>query len=914
MVHSTAIVDRIQVVTAMHRLCTNDTTRALMLWGVGGQGKSTMLSYFQASIAGEYDACCEVIDLEQLVDLGGGDLRNEVHLAQQTLNMVARCFEAWHGRQLTAYWRLVQAANREMREFIRATPSFSIDQRATRHGNISDVEINVDVGVGHRYSLLKSEQREMLTAGLMVEIEKAVSVAGAGAPSFICFDTTERLHFLDGNMLDGSVSPLMSGSVSHWLTTSLIAELSRAWPGLKFVLAGREELVLPYGLKVESIELTEWEEEYTREVLRGRGMGPEVAAQVHSVALGHPLWTNVLADVLPSADTPLSEVGDLLDRSYRSEPRASWVSRTLLGRIPKRDRSRVIAAAVARKIEKPLLTRLLGERGEFEDDGSAWYERIRAYSFVQSRRGEGGRFEARMHPLIRSAVLSFAADESPDALGRLHASAANFFDDRGDPLEVLYHRISVGDTDAMRSWEVEVDAALSRYEFDKALQLVEVADAAHIGGGRSIEKESRRLRAKALIAGGRIAFFQLRLDAAEEQLRRGHALAEASGDSGLTGEAQLRLAEVAHRKLDLPRAFAASEKARRGFQEAGDERGVAAVLHMQGHLHLAQMDTEQAQEAASRSLGIYQSMDDELGQARALELQAHVKCGRAELVAALADVSEAAGLYETHGDLRGLAAAHGMVADLSLLLGRMDEAVASASRALEIYGQTGEAFKEAGAVHIFGRINLARSRLEEAEADAQKEIAFHRKTTNKLGLGNALLLLGAVKLEGGCVEEAADLAAEAQKLYLEVENPLGEAHALTLLAQVALSEGDPVVGADHAGRALRLYRHIENPLGVGDCLTLLAEARTIERRYAEAKSACDDALEIFERLQARPGVGRAVLTRGRMFMASNRRAEATADIARARGEFGQCGDQRLVAECARLLNEIQHSGGSAEPG
>ncbi|TDC97484.1 hypothetical protein [Actinomadura sp. 7K507] len=913
MVHGTAIVDRVQVITAMHRLCTDDTTRALMLWGVGGQGKSTMLSYFQESITGEYGACCGVIDLEQLVDHGGGDLRNEVHLAQQTLNIVARCFEGWHGRRLTGYWRLVQAANREVREFIRATPSFFINQRATRQGNISDVEINVDVGVGHRYSLLKGEQREMLTTGLMAEIDEIISVAKVEARSFICFDTTERLHFLDGNMLDGSGSLMTSGSVSHWLTTSLIAELSHAWPGLKFVLAGREELALPYDLKVESIELTEWEEEYTREVLRVRGMEPEVAAQVHSVASGHPLWTNVLADVLLSADTPLSEIGDLLDRSYRSEPRARWVSRSLLGRVPKRDRSLVIAAAVPRKIEKPLLARLLGKWDAFEDDGSAWYERIRAYSFVQSHRGEGGRFETRMHALIRSAVLSFAADESPDALGRLHASAADFFDERGDPLEVLYHRISVGDSNAMRSWEAEVDAALSRYEFDKALQLIEVADAADIGGGRSIENESRRLKAKALIAGGRIAFFQLRLDAAEEQLRRGHALAETTGDSGLTGEAQLRLAEVAHRRLDLPRAFKASENARRGFQEAGDERGVAAVLHIQGHLHLAQMDTEQARDAVCRSLAIYQAVNDELGQARALELRAHVKCGRAELVAALADVSEAAGLYEAHGDLRGIAAAHGMVADISLLLGRLDQSVASASRALEIYGRTGEAFKEAGAVHIFGRINLARNRLEEAEADAQKEIALHRKTRNKLGLGNALLLLGAVKLDRGRGDEAADLTAQAHDLYLEVGNPLGEAHALVQFAQVALSEGDAVVSAGRAGRALRLYRQVENALGVGECLTLLAVARTLERRYADAKSFCDDALEIFERLEARPGIGRAVLTRGRMFMVSNRRAEATADIAWARKEFDQCGYQRLAAECARLLNEIQDSGGSVEP-
>jgi len=893
------LVDRVDVIAAMRKICANDPARALMLWGVGGQGKSFMLSHFRGNVVREFEFPCEIIDLEQFVS-GGGEAMRGGDLTQQLLTMVARCCESWRGRRLRRYWRLVEAVNRETRDFVKSVPSFSISQKASSRGSISDVSIHMDAGLGHRYSLLKAEQRNVLTRGLMEEIKDSASPAELMGRAFLCFDTTERLHFLDSNVLD-TAGTVTGADVQHWLTTQLVLELSFAWPGLRFILAGREKLDLP--VDTRSIELTEWEETHTREIAQSSGIGSEIASRVHSVTLGHPLWTTVLIDALLSSDGRLPNAEEMIDRSLRAEPRARWVSRTLLGRIPERDKRAVIAAAVPRQIDKSLLATLLDKR---DSSDTAWYERIHSYSFIRIRRGIDGRFEARMHMLVRNAVLSYARDEIPDLIEHFNSAAAQFFLEHDNELEALYHRISLGDQMAIREWNEEIDIALTRYEFDKALQLIEVAEVADPSTGRTLD-ETRQMKAKALVAAGRIAFFQMRLTIAENQLTRGYAQAKALGEHRLAGEAQLRLAELRHRQLDLTDAFSASETARSLFERAGDQAGVAAVLHIQGHLYLARMNTGRAFSSASRSLDLFRSLGDGLGQARALELLAHVKCGKAELVAALTDVQEAARLYEEQQDLRGIAAANGMLADIGLLLGDMGRAVAAASRALEIYEQTGEAFKEAGAVHIFGRIKLAANRLSEAESDALREIDLHRRTMNRLGLANAVHLLASVRLAQGRHQEAEEMALESLEFYIEVENPLGRAHSLALLAHIALQNDRVFDRREELERALAIYRDLGNALGEAESFLLFAEAHSRSGNSTDALVISQLALDTFTRLGTRPGIARASLLRARVLASLERNDDAIVEARLSQREFQHCEDDRGTRAAADLIAALGNS-------
>lgn len=893
MANTVRLVDRIDVIAAMRELCTGDLAHALMLWGVGGQGKSTMLSHFRGNVVLEFGYPCEIIDLEVFVS---GGVHREVDLAQQLLTLVARCCESWLGRRLRRYWGLVDVANQEIRDFVRSTPSLSINQKASSHGRISDVSIHLDAGLGHRYSLLKVEQRNMLTRGLMEDIANSTPPAELTQRAFLCFDTTERLHFLDGNVLD-SAATAPGGGIQHWLTTQLILELSYVWPGLRFVLAGRERLNLPVDTK--SIELTEWEETYTQEIARSSGIGGNTASKVHSIALGHPLWTTVLIDALLSSDRRLPNTDELISRNLRTEPRARWVSRTLLGRIPERDKRAVIAAAVPRRITKAVLAELLSEHSE----DTAWYERICSYSFIQLRHEANGRYEVYMHTLVRSAILSHVHSELPDMIQHFNVAAIHFFTEHNDAMEVLYHRISLGDQAAMNTWSEEIDAALMRYEFDRALQLIEVAEVADPPTGITFDI-ARRMKAKSSVAAGRIAFFQMRLTEAENQLTHGCGQAEEIGEYQLAGKAQLWLAELHHRQLNLVGASDASEAAKSLFERAGDPVGVASVLHIQGHLHLARMDTGSALLSASRSLDLFRSLGDNLGQARALELLAHVKCGKAELVAALTDVREAGRLYEDQHDLRGIAAVNGMLADISLLLGDMSGALAAASRALEIYTETGEAFKEAGAVHIFGRIKLATNRFAEAEADALREIDFHRRTMNKLGLANAIHLLASVRLEQDHLHEAQELALESQELYSVVENPLGMAHSLALLAEIALRSDRLFDRQDELERALAIYRRLSNTLGEAESLLLFAEAHHQSQSYAEALETSRLALDAFTRLGTHPGIARASLLRARVFASLQRVEDATAEARRARQEFEYCEDARGEGAAAQLITAL----------
>lgn len=917
------LVDREEALAAFHGMCEDPGARLLFVHGMAGQGKTTLLSHLVDVVAPAHGHTGDLLDLEHLTDFETG-AADGIAFAGRTLDSVARCFEERTGAVLRDYRRSRGDAADTLRGFLTTVPRLRLRQRASRNSSIANVSVSWEGSSdGRRLALLRDNELGLMTRALLRDVVAHRSLLPAGSRHVMCFDTSERLHFLDGNAADRADG---AGGVRHWLVSDVLGNLLDAWPGLAVVLAGREPLNPPPGRAARQVRLEAWQEDHTRSYLKAHGItGPGLARSVHRLSGGLPLWANVLAEICAAAG-PGAEDAALPDSVVEPDP--LWTSRVLLSRLPAQRRRVVATAAVLRRLDRDALAALLVVASE-EPAGTGgasgghpappvaagggphagpprgtWFEDLCAYSFVHSRRTPSGAFEHRMHPLVRAAVLAHLEREQHGLLGRLHEAAARHHEARGNRLDALFHQLSTGEKAAMTTWKDELDLALSRYDFSNSLRLVELVVPE---GSVPPAAGSSPLLVDAFIAKGRIAFFQMRLDDADSSYRRAHDIAAETGDRLGVATALLHLAELRHRRLDVSGAADAVNGALVLFEREQHTLGRAESLHRLGHLRLAHMDTAGAGRAARESLALFRAQDDLLGQARALELLGHIQLGQADLAGAKAHIKDSLALYDREGDLRGLASTLGLVADIALLQGYVPEAAEAADRARGIYRETGDAFREAGAVHIFGRVRLAVGDLAGAEADARTEAAVHARTGNRLGQANALHLLGTVHLTAQRPEEAVRAARSALDLYTEVDNPLGAAHAEQLLGRVALEEGRTDDAEPLFARALERYLGAGNPLGEADSRYHRARCLVLLARPDEALADAERAVEIYSALGSNPGTGDAALLAARLRRSTGGTASAGPLLRLALDAYRLTGNAR--GERAALAEQADEDGG-----
>ena len=860
------VVDRQEPIAALERLCgAEPDAPVLMLWGTSGLGKSTLLQHLRHVLVPAIGGTCHVIDLERIVNYDAKAGSVAAVLWTRILDEIARMVESTHDCRLQHYWRAGQAATKQLRQVLDRAPDVRVDQRASRNSVINGVTVTVEADdVAARVAALQEVQRGELIKALVDSIHD-IRIRRT-AVTVLCFDTTERLHFIDVNrQFDGESA---AAETASWLIIDLLPALLAAWPQLRVVLAGREPVATTDEVGLVSVELSSWEPQYTAELLRRHRIDPDgVADVVHRLCGGHPLWTTVVAEAcaVENGAEPGTRLAMLTAVAAR-EPTFQWASRVLLGRLPRAIWEPVLAAAALRNVDRRAVVSMLGRSAGIFTDGPDWYDELSGYSFVSFVRGSDGSYVGRIHPLVRSALIRYTEENDPDRFLSFHARAAEYFGSKGSALEELYHRLRSGDPTASEQWREGLYSALRRYNIEESLRLVDlVLDGLLETSSSTIPLD---LRVEAHVAAGQLSFYQARMEDARRELDEAVRLAAEAGLTTMEGHAQLRLAEVCHRCLDIDAATVAVRRAIEIFERLGDLAGQGEALRLHGHLKLARMGVVEAGAAARRSLELYTAVGDVLGQARAHELLSHVQLGQANIRAARVSASDALRLFEEVDDLRGMAAMQGLLADIDLLRGDLTSSSRYAEAALEIYRRTQDAFREAGAVHIFGRLHLAKGEYAEAEEDARRELAYHEHIGNKLGEANAELLLGAILYAVGRFAQAWESTQRAAELYDRVQNLLGRAHVTMLRGRLGLAAADGGA-SDEApellfGSALEMYRQVDNPLGVADANLALADCASRRNDLATAAPLAESALATFEDLGAQPGVGRALRLLGQI--------------------------------------------------
>jgi predicted ATPase/class 3 adenylate cyclase len=215
------------------------------------------------------------------------------------------------------------------------------------------------------------------------------------------------------------------------------------------------------------------------------------------------------------------------------------------------------------------------------------------------------------------------------------------------------------------------------------------------------------LRAKALSAGGSLAFQRGDLDLAvrlyEECLALRREVADALGVAGTLNNLGL----IAWQRGDLDQAKALYEESLAAYRQRDHRYGMSLALSNLGILAAETGDLDRAREFYEESLGIRRELDDLQGQAIALQNLADLAVKRRDLGTARTLLEEALGLYRDLQSERGFAYVFDNLGSLALSGQQAERAARLFGAAEALRTSTGAAMLPAEASQREGEVTLA---------------------------------------------------------------------------------------------------------------------------------------------------------------------------------------------------------------
>ncbi|OLF11280.1 hypothetical protein BU204_30615 [Actinophytocola xanthii] len=278
------------------------------------------------------------------------------------------------------------------------------------------------------------------------------------------------------------------------------------------------------------------------------------------------------------------------------------------------------------------------------------------------------------------------------------------------------------------------------------------------------------------------------------------------------------------------------ERALAAFEGVGDVHGSALVLRNAGTVDRLRNRDEEMLAKYRGALDRMRAVGDRIGEAHVLQnlAQARIDEGNAEqahelLTAALERCREA-----TY--LRGEAQVLNRFAELHLSTDRVEEAHQALNRVLLIVRDIGDHIGEAHALYRLGVVRQRTGRLDNAEITLQHALSVATRAGQRMVEGRAHYALGEIALARGRATAGADHIDAAVATFAELGSTVWHAKALILRADIAQGRGD----AGRAGRDVEQAVRLLDNVGSAEAARLRAELERDRRTPLASNSAGSD--------------------------------------------------------------------------
>ncbi|WP_217235241.1 tetratricopeptide repeat protein [Streptomyces sp. AC555_RSS877] len=499
------------------------TGRVLVLTGVSGMGKSTVLARLVARPPDRW--ACAVVDAEVLVSGMVARAEGGEEAALELLRLVGGRLAAagpWWRRRWLRQKAAAIGGVRPWRVNVRQWAGFG--------GRISHSPVQVSAG-----ALTQGERRGQWT-GQLVEVARAVRRRRL----LLLVDTSELLAYFD-DVTAEQPRPGRPYGVANWFVT-VLEKLLDQMPELRVVLAGTTApaSVAADGRdrgRIVRVELEPWAPEDTGRYLarRGQSVDARAAVAVTGAAGGLPVEISWLMDILTGHLTdghdPASAFGELIAglAEQAGPARRAWLRSHVLERISDGTLRLLHAAAVLEIFTPDALLAVARDGGSNGTADRDAFARLEHSSYIRSL--DAGTGQWRVHTVLRGWLLEAARDHDARQpppkriLPALHRAAAEYHealavDDRWS-LRAAHHRFATGDNRHSAVWTAHLTRAMGTQPLD-TLRIQALADAALAVPGPSDTLSA--VFADAHLASSLLDFQRARYPAAQHHAERALAL------------------------------------------------------------------------------------------------------------------------------------------------------------------------------------------------------------------------------------------------------------------------------------------------------------------------------------------------------------------------------------------------------
>ncbi|HUW13448.1 MAG TPA: tetratricopeptide repeat protein [Anaerolineae bacterium] len=430
--------DDLDLFRSMLPLAQRTKGNLLVIYGIGGIGKSVLLGEFQR-ICAEMDVPVAIVDGQDHRSILSILLEMKEQLSR-TDKLVCSRFEEGMKRHQKIQDKLagqgdipqkvIGMLSRSLFHAAKAVPVAGSVAEVVGEENIRLAMDAVYSAVGRRDGEFFFQPEEELTNRLLIDLNEYAATRRL----VLLFDTYEVMDGLD-----------------DWVRDSFIANLGEH---ALVVIAGRHKLEgkdwREYSPLMIQRKLSGLSETEAREYLRKRGVDDDTSArQMIAFAGGHPLTLTLLADLAANAE--ISDLSQVPDRRIIVKE----LIERIIGQVESDLRTALEVCGVLRYVTEESLSHLL-ERDE--DEVSRLFATVRKLGFIKVRNGG-----LALHESVRVALDEDLQWRSPDRSRRLHARAAEFYAQRlatssGEEqercrLEHLYHQIRANEEEGMRLFQ-----------------------------------------------------------------------------------------------------------------------------------------------------------------------------------------------------------------------------------------------------------------------------------------------------------------------------------------------------------------------------------------------------------------------------------------------------------------------------
>ena len=242
---------------------------------------------------------------------------------------------------------------------------------------------------------------------------------------------------------------------------------------------------------------------------------------------------------------------------------------------------------------------------------------------------------------------------------------------------------------------------------------------------------------------------------------------------------------------DFPGALQAYQRTLDVFRAIGAQKDVAGALNAIGNVLYDNGKLEDAKSQYEQSLKIYEEVIDKRGIAGGLGNLANVYDSMGDLAAARQKQEETLKAFREIADRRGEASTLNNLGNVQSELGDLTSAKASFEQSMAVQEQIGYKRSRTFSLRGLSEILREQDRLAEAHKAASEALELCKGLSDQNNIGLTQLQLARISLETQKTSEAGTLAQNSAEIFQKIKAPDGAVLANAILAQIALESGKP---------------------------------------------------------------------------------------------------------------------------